>query len=159
MYRAISLTSRFPLVCQTFRDVRAFSSSASVYGLGSDVALKESYCHGASDKPLMGKTIGVALQETVEKFPDKDAFVYRAEGSRYTYRQLLDEVDCLAAGLTATGVRKGDRVGMWGPNSKEWILTQYACARIGAILVNVNPAYRVEETVYALRTVRQKLLH
>lgn len=158
MYRAVSSTLRFHLVCGTFHDVRAFSSDASVYGLGSDVILKESYCHGASDTPLFGKTIGVVLQETVEKFPDRDAFVYGTGGSRHTYRQLLDEVDCFAAGLTATGIRKGDRVGMWGPNSREWILTQYACARIGAILVNVNPAYRVQETAHALRMVGMKAI-
>ncbi|KAJ8026995.1 Acyl-CoA synthetase family member 2, mitochondrial [Holothuria leucospilota] len=159
MYRAIVLTSRFyNRGIRAFRDVKGFSSSPSVYGPGSDVTLKESYCHGASEIPLFGKTIGVALQETAEKFPYKDAFVYGAEGVRHTYRQLLDEVDCLAAGLMTTGIKKGDRVGIWGPNIKEWILTQYACARIGAILVNVNPAYRVEETVYALRMVGMKAI-
>lgn len=77
--------------------------------------MKESYLHGSSSIPLVGKTIGVALQDSVEKFPDRDAFVYGTEGSRQTYRQLLDEVDRFAAGLMATGIKKGDRVGIWGP--------------------------------------------
>ncbi|KAJ8025067.1 Acyl-CoA synthetase family member 2, mitochondrial [Holothuria leucospilota] len=150
MMSRVVLSPRLLASCREIRDAKTFSSLRSLHGLKKDVKLKESYFHGPSKIPLMGKTIGVILQESAEKYPDRDAFVYGTEGSRHTYRQLLDEVDRFAAGLMATGIIKGDRVGMWGPNIKEWILTQFACARIGAILVNVNPAYRVEETMYTL---------
>ncbi|KAJ8025068.1 Acyl-CoA synthetase family member 2, mitochondrial [Holothuria leucospilota] len=158
MHRAARFSLNLRLSFRAIHDVKSFSSSSSFYGLKRDITLKESYLHGSTSIPLVGKTIGVALQDSVEKFPDRDAFVYGTEGSRQTYRQLLDEVDRFAAGLMAAGIKKGDRVGIWGPNIKEWILTQFACARIGAILVNVNPAYRVEETVYALKMVGMKAI-
>ncbi|XP_071847597.1 medium-chain acyl-CoA ligase ACSF2, mitochondrial-like isoform X1 [Apostichopus japonicus] len=123
-----------------------------------DVKLTTSYSHGCSNIPLQGSTIGQILDEMTDKHPDKNAFIYGNNGERQTYRQLKDEVDRFAAGLVAVGVGVGDRVGIWGPNSREWIVTQYATARIGAILVNVNPAYRTLELDYALQKVGMKAI-
>jgi fatty-acyl-CoA synthase len=109
-----------------------------------------SYAHGASATPLLGETIGENLRRTVERFGDREALVVRHQGYRATYRELWDQTGLVARGLLARGVRKGDRVGIWSPNRFEWVLVQYATARIGAILVNINPAYRTTELEYAL---------
>jgi fatty-acyl-CoA synthase len=109
-----------------------------------------SYSHGASDLPLLGETIGERLQATVERFAEREALVVRDQRYRATYAELWDESGRAARGLIARGVAKGDRVGIWSPNRFEWVVTQYATARIGAILVNVNPAYRRSELEYAL---------
>jgi fatty-acyl-CoA synthase len=109
-----------------------------------------SYVHGTSTTPLLGETIGENLRRTVERFGDREALVALAQGYRATYRQLWDTTTQLALGLLALGVEKGDRVGIWAPNRYEWVVAQYATARIGAILVNINPAYRTAELEYAL---------
>ena len=109
-----------------------------------------SYLHGASQTPLLGETIGENLRRTVERFGDRDALVVRSQNYRSTYRQLWDSTTVLARALLASGVRQGDRVGIWSPNRFEWVLTQFATARIGAILVNINPAYKTSELQYAL---------
>ncbi len=109
-----------------------------------------SYVSGTSDKPLLGDTIGGNFDRTVIEHGDRDALVDRAAGRRWTYRQLADEVYAVALGLVDLGVGKGDRVGIWAPNCAEWTFTQYATAKIGAILVNINPAYRVHELKYVL---------
>ena len=109
-----------------------------------------SYCHGASLIPLLGETIGENLRRTVERFGDREALVVRHQGYRATYRQLWEQVGLAARGLLARGGRRGDRVGIWAPNRYEWVVVQYATARIGAILVNINPAYRTTELEYAL---------
>jgi fatty-acyl-CoA synthase len=109
-----------------------------------------SYLHGPSLTPLLGDTIGANLRRTVERFPEREALVVRAQGYRATYRELWDETTVLARALLASGVRKGDRVGIWSPNRFEWVITQFASARIGAILVNINPAYKTSELQYAL---------
>ncbi|MGW4113391.1 AMP-binding protein [Actinosynnema sp. NPDC004786] len=109
-----------------------------------------SYSSGTSDVPLLGDTIGVNLDRTVAAHGDRDALVDRATGRRWTYRELAAEVDAVAAGLLASGVAVGDRVGIWSPNRAEWVVVQYATARIGAILVNINPSYRVHELEYVL---------
>lgn len=109
-----------------------------------------SYVHGAHPTPLLGETIGENLRRTVERFSDREALVVRSQGYRATYRQLWDETTRLAKALQASGVKKGDRVGMWSPNRWEWVVVQYATARIGAILVNVNPAYKAAELAHAL---------
>ncbi|ASR39733.1 AMP-binding protein [Prauserella marina] len=109
-----------------------------------------SYASGISDVPLLGDTIGANLDRAVAAFGDRDAMVERETGRRWTYRQLAADVDALALGLLARGVGKGDRVGIWAPNCAEWILTQYATAKIGAILVNINPAYREHELEFVL---------
>ena len=109
-----------------------------------------SYLHGPSLIPLLGETIGENLRRTVERFGERDALVVRHQDYRATYRQLWDATSLLARALIASGVQTGDRVGIWSPNRFEWVITQYATARIGAILVNINPAYKTSELQYAL---------
>jgi fatty-acyl-CoA synthase len=109
-----------------------------------------SYVHGASSIPLLGETIGENLRRTVERFGDEEAVVSRHQGFRASYRELWDLTAKVARGLMARGVQKGDRVGIWSPNRYEWIAVQYATARMGAILVNINPAYKTAELEYAL---------
>src|SRR5262245_26492275 len=109
-----------------------------------------SYANGPRDTPLLEETIGENLRRTVERFGEREALVVVDQGYCATYRELWDEVDLAARGLLARGVRKGDRVGMWSPNRAEWTITQLATARIGAILVTINPAYKAAELEYAL---------
>lgn len=109
-----------------------------------------SYASGTSEVPLLGDTIGDNFDRAVERFGQRDALVERATGRRWTYRELADEVNAVAMGLLGLGVAKGDRVGIWAPNCAEWVLVQYATAKIGAVLVNVNPAYRVHELEFVL---------
>src|SRR3954447_25775867 len=109
-----------------------------------------SYSHGASDTPLLGETIGANLARTAARFPDTEALVSRHQDARLTYAELDAHVDHAARALLAAGLEPGDRVGIWSPNRWEWALVQYATARAGVILVNVNPAYRTHELEYAL---------
>jgi fatty-acyl-CoA synthase len=109
-----------------------------------------SYAHGVSPQPLLGETIGDNLVRTIARVPDAEALVSYRQGARYTYAEFGEAVDRLAGGLLAAGLDKGDRVGVWSPNRAEWALIQYATARAGVILVNINPAYRVNELEYAL---------
>jgi len=109
-----------------------------------------SYVHGASSVPLLGETIGENLRRTVERHGDREALVVRHQGYRATYRELWEQTGLAARGLLARGVTKGDRVGIWSTNRHEWVVAQYATARMGAILVNINPAYRTSELEYAL---------
>ncbi len=109
-----------------------------------------SYVHGASDVPLLGETIGENLKRTVDRVGNRDALVSVAQGYRATYKELWDATTGLAKALLARGVAKGDRIGIWSPNRFEWVLVQYATARIGAVLVNVNPAYKTQELHHAL---------
>lgn len=109
-----------------------------------------SYACGISDRPLLGITIGDMFDQTVAKYPDNEALVVKHQNIRYSYAQLKHKVDECARGLLALGIKKGDRVGMWGPNRVEWILTQMATSKIGAIQVNINPSYRLQELQYAL---------
>ncbi|HEV2642074.1 MAG TPA: AMP-binding protein [Candidatus Elarobacter sp.] len=110
-----------------------------------------SYAHGASPVPLLGETIGDNLDRIARRFPANDAVVSVHQNRRLTYAGFASETDGLAKALVAAGVQHGERVGIWSPNSLEWVLAQYATAKIGAILVNVNPAYRLSELEYALR--------
>jgi fatty-acyl-CoA synthase len=109
-----------------------------------------SYVSGTSRVPLLGETIGENLRRTVERFPDREALVVSDQGYRATYRAFWEETGAVARALLVRGVKKGDRVGVWSPNRFEWVVLQYATARIGAILVNVNPAYRIHELEYVL---------
>jgi fatty-acyl-CoA synthase len=109
-----------------------------------------SYVSGASEAPLLGMTIGDMFDATAARHPRREALVVRHQGRRYTYAQLGAEVDRAARALLALGVAKGERVGMWAPNCAEWTITQFATSKIGAILVNINPSYRVHEVQYAL---------
>ncbi|WP_330229387.1 AMP-binding protein [Nocardia sp. NBC_00508] len=117
-----------------------------------------SYTSGVSDVPLLGDTIGGNLARAVATFPEREALVDRPSGRRWTYRELGTAVDALACGLADQGIGKGDRVGIWAPNCAEWFLLQYATARIGAILVNINPAYRTAELEYVLRQAGVRML-
>ena len=109
-----------------------------------------SYASGISSEPLIGETIGGCLRRTARRAADREALVDVPSGRRWTYRELDDEVDTLARALLGLGVGPGDRVGIWSPNRPEWVFVQYATARIGAILVTINPAYRTHELTYVL---------
>lgn len=117
-----------------------------------------SYVRGATDIPLSEATVSRFLLDTVRRFPDRPAVVFCEQGIRWTWRQFADEVDALASGLRALGIEAGDRVGIWSPNRAEWLLTQFATARMGAVLVNINPAYRLAELEYALNKVSCKAI-
>ncbi len=117
-----------------------------------------SYASGTSTVPLLGDTIGVNLGRAVAAFPDREALVDRGSGTRYTYAELSAAVDGCALGLLDAGIGKGDRVGIWAPNCAEWVLVQYATARIGAILVTINPSYRTHELSYVLGQAGVRLL-
>jgi fatty-acyl-CoA synthase len=110
-----------------------------------------SYVHGAHPVPLLGETIGENLRRAVEQSGDREALVVRHQQYRATYRELWDQTTQAARALYARGVRRGDRVGIWAPNRAEWVVIQYATARIGAILVNINPAYKTAELAYVLQ--------
>src|SRR5215212_5581456 len=110
-----------------------------------------SYAQGVSTTPLLGETIGASLERTAEQHAGREALVVRHQDVRLTYAELNEQVDRLARALLAAGLRKGDRLGIWAPNCAEWVLVQFASAKAGVILVNVNPAYRTTELAYALR--------
>jgi fatty-acyl-CoA synthase len=110
-----------------------------------------SYVSGPSAKPMLGETIGENLRRTAERFPDRDALVVPYQSYRATYREFYEQTGRVARALLVRGVKKGDRVGIWAPNRFEWVVVQYATARIGAILVTINPAYRTHELEYALK--------
>ena len=122
---------------------------------GAQIAPRDGLSHvrGATDIPLSNATLSRFLLETAGQFPDRPAVVFREQNVRWTWREFADEVDVLASGLLALGIQAGDRVGIWSPNRVEWLLTQFATARIGAVLVNINPAYRLAELEYALNKV------
>ncbi len=117
-----------------------------------------SYASGVSTVPLLGETIGASFERTVARFGDREALVSCHQGLRFTYSQLNDAVDDVARGLLARGLEIGDRVGIWSPNYAEWTIVQLATAKIGAILVNINPAYRTHELNYALNQSGCRLL-
>ncbi|RUS88269.1 hypothetical protein EGW08_003971 [Elysia chlorotica] len=112
---------------------------------------KWSYVHGPSSVPLLGQTIGRALQDKTSKHPDKAAAIFPKENVQLSFQELLQKADQLAAGLRKLGINKGDRLGIWGPNSSQWVLTQYATARAGIVMVNINPSYRLNELQFALK--------
>ena len=117
-----------------------------------------SYFHRAAAVPLLNDTLGGALDKAAERWPDQEAVVVRDQGARLTFAGLRREADRLAAGLIALGLKPGDRVGLWSPNRIEWVLTQYATAKAGLILVNINPGYRAGELEYALNKVECRAL-
>lgn len=117
-----------------------------------------SFVCGTSDQPLIYQTIGDALDQVVEKWGDKEAIVVCHQDVRWSYRQLAEAIDAFAAGLLALDLQRGDRVGIWSPNNIEWVIAQFATARAGLILVNINPAYRKAEVVYTLNKVECKAL-
>jgi fatty-acyl-CoA synthase len=109
------------------------------------------YASGTSSLPLIGQTIGDNFEQTVARVPDREALVVRHQDVRLTYAELDAQVDLVARGLLAYGLDRGDRLGIWSPNHAEWVLVQLATAKLGVILVNLNPAYRTHEVSYALR--------
>ncbi len=113
--------------------------------------MESSYASGTSTTPLLGDTIGDNLDRAVRRFGEREALVSAHQGIRYTYAELGEAVDRAARALIAAGLEAGDRVGIWSPNCAEWVLVQYATAKAGIILVNINPAYRTSELEYALR--------
>ena len=117
-----------------------------------------SYVSGVSSKPLIGRTIGAYFDEVCAANPDRLALIVRHQDVRWTYAQLKGQVDALGAGLLAIGLEPGERIGIWAPNCCEWMVAQYATAKAGLILVNVNPAYRTSEAEYALNKVACKAL-
>jgi fatty-acyl-CoA synthase len=113
--------------------------------------LEQSHAAGPTDVPLLEETIGANLERTVASFPDREALVACHQRLRYTYAELDAAVDEVARGLIAVGLERGDRLGIWSPNCAEWVLVQFATAKLGVILVNVNPAYQTSELSFALR--------
>src|SRR5215469_9861894 len=109
-----------------------------------------SYVHGASGAPFIGDTIGVYFDRIVGRFAERDALIVSHQQIRWTYRELKERVDAFAAGLLALRLKRGDRIGVWSPNNAEWVIAQFATAKAGLILVNINPAYRLTELEYAL---------
>ena len=112
-----------------------------------------SYVSGASAIPLLGETIGANLDRGIAAWGDRPALIVRQQGLRWTYRELGKQAEAFAAGLLSLGLQSGDRIGIWSPNNAEWVLTQFATAKAGLILVNINPAYRLAELEYALNKV------
>ena len=110
-----------------------------------------SYSQGLGTTPLLGETIGENFDRAVREHPDRDALVVRHQDARFTYAELGEAVDRAARSLAGLGLVKGDRAGIWAPNCAEWVITQFATAKLGVILVNINPAYRTSELAYALR--------
>jgi fatty-acyl-CoA synthase len=120
--------------------------------------LTQSYSHGASAVPLIGETIGVHFDKAAARWADREALVVRHQGVRWSFAQLKDAVDAFAAGLLALGLEPGERIGIWSQNTAEWAVSQFATAKAGLILVNINPAYRLAELEYALNKVQCKAL-
>src|ERR1700737_4792532 len=131
--------------------MRAWGTETHRYagGLGGEMAQLSSV-HGASFTPLIGETIGVHFDKVAEHGGERDALISRHQGIRWSYRALKERVDAFAAGLLALGLRPGERIGIWSPNNAEWVVAQFATAKAGLILVNINPAYRLAELEYAL---------
>ncbi len=117
-----------------------------------------SYLHGVSSEPLKGLTVGGLFDECAGRFAENDALIVMHQGIRWTWQQLSAEVDQLAAGLISLSLAPGDRIGIWAPNMAEWVVTQFATAKAGLILVNINPAYRLAELEFALNQVGAKAL-
>lgn len=146
--RALRLTSRF---------VRGATQGQVGSDLGarsaSTLAKQLSYVNGPSTKPLTGKTIGQALDESAARFGGRTAIVARQQHVKWTYSELQDQVDRLAASFLRMGLKKGDRLAIWAPNCSEWVVVQLATAKAGIISVFLNPAYRPLELAYALNKV------
>ena len=117
-----------------------------------------SYVHGTSDIPLIGQTIGAFFDDIAARFQNRDALIVPGQGVRWTYGELQRHVDALASSLQRLHLEPGDRIGIWSQNNYEWVLTQFATAKAGLVLVNINPAYRRSELEYALNKVGCKAL-
>ncbi|MCZ6841164.1 MAG: AMP-binding protein, partial [Alphaproteobacteria bacterium] len=120
--------------------------------------LTQSYVNGTSQKPLLGDTIGAQFDKAVVRWRDHEALVVRHQEIRWIWAELKQQVDDFAAGLIDLGLEPGERIGIWSPNNMEWVVTQFATAKAGLILVNINPAYRLAELEFALNKVECKAL-
>jgi fatty-acyl-CoA synthase len=120
--------------------------------------ISKSYMCGEADEPLIYQTIGNYFNNIAERYPNTEAIVVRHQNVRWTYKQYQEQINKLATGLLSMGIKRGDRLGIWGPNSYEWCLTQFATAKIGAVMVCINPAYRAYELEYALNKVECKVI-
>jgi fatty-acyl-CoA synthase len=129
-----------------------------VFNLKKPKMTKLSYSHGVSDIPLKGETIGEALRQTVEKYGDCEALVVVSQRYRATYKELWEQVGDVAKSLMAFGIKRGDRVGIWAANRYEWVLVQFATARMGAIMVNINPAFKAHNLKYVLEQCKMDFL-
>ena len=116
--------------------------------------LTQSYLCGTSNSPMMYETIGNCFDRIASLYPENEALVVKHQNIRWNYQQYQQKIDNLAKGLLKLGIKSGDRVGIWAPNCFEWCLTQFATAKIGAIMVCINPAYRIYELEYALNKVK-----
>uniref|UniRef100_A0A3P8VLN0 Medium-chain acyl-CoA ligase ACSF2, mitochondrial n=1 Tax=Cynoglossus semilaevis TaxID=244447 RepID=A0A3P8VLN0_CYNSE len=132
------------------------SRSLHVDSRPQNPSLTTSYVHGTSSVPLLPLTVGQSLDRTVERWPDREAVVFPQDGTRKTFAQFQQDVDQAAAGLLALGLKRGDRLGLWGPNNYEWILFQFAMAKAGIVMVSLNPAYQVKEVEFTLKKVQCK---
>ncbi|MEK7266506.1 MAG: AMP-binding protein, partial [Pseudomonadota bacterium] len=121
-------------------------------------AKEQSYVCGVSDAPLIYKTIGQTLDEAVRRYGDRPALIVRHQNVQMSYAEFASAVDDFAAGLHALGLKQGDRIGIWSPNNAEWVIAQFATAKLGLILVNINPAYRTSELDYVLNKVGARAL-
>src|ERR1035438_2521533 len=140
--------------CDAVRRVRRFRKEA-----GSEIVVqRESYVHGNSGPPLIGKTIGALLDEVSATDGAREALVVAHQKIRWTYSELKSRSDAFASGLLSLGLEPGDRVGIWAPNCAEWTIAQFATAKAGLILVNINPAYRLGELEHVLRAVECRAL-
>ena len=126
--------------------------------MGATSMTAPSYVHGATAVPLIGETLGQNFDRTVARWGDRPALVVRQQGLRWSYCELGEKVDAFAAGLIALGLLPGERIGIWSLNTAEWVITQFATAKAGLILVNINPAYRLAELEYALNKVECRAL-
>ncbi|XP_061611805.1 medium-chain acyl-CoA ligase ACSF2, mitochondrial-like isoform X3 [Phyllopteryx taeniolatus] len=152
-----NVASRRVLLGKTPR-ARAWALAATSRAIHVDAppivpTLTSSYAHGTSSSSLLDVTVGDALDRAADRWPDREAAVFVRDGVRKTFAQFHQDVERAAAGLLGLGLRRGERLGMWGPNTYEWLLFQFATAKAGVITVSVNPAYQVEEAEFALRKV------
>lgn len=112
-----------------------------------------SYLHHIGKDPLKPLTIGLLLEQSAKKFANREALISRHQNKRITFQEILQQSDTLAAGLSKVGLKKGDRLGLWAPNLIEWHITKMACARLGLVLVALNPAYQAPEMEYCIKKV------
>lgn len=147
-------TLKFPQIPRTPFIASQQSCAVHIDNPPSIPTLTTSYVHGLSSHSLLSSTVDQCLQATVERYPDREAMVFVQDGIRKTFAEFYQDVEKAAAGLLATGLKRGDRLGMWGPNIYEWVLMQFATAKAGIILVAVNPAYQLQEVEFALRKVQ-----
>src|ERR1700676_2631942 len=133
--------------------IRPDSGGCTMELQGQGVPVDLSFVEGTCAVPLRYETIGSAFDETARRFAERDALIVPAQQVRWSYAQLKERVDLLAAGLLSLGLNPGDRIGIWAPNRAEWTVAQFASARAGLILVNINPAYRLSELEFCLKKV------